>query len=364
MRKREPDMTPIDIPTLAARSLAGEILPDAECLAILEDQPGNLLSLLDAAFQVRRQHWGQRVRLHVLNNIQNGHCPEDCNYCGQAKTADHHDIADYPVKGDDEILAEAKRAYESGAFRYCMVSAGRGPSDKRIEKLAGLIRRIKENYPLQVCVSPGLLKEGQAEVLQRAGLDRLNHNLNTSETNYPSICSTHTYEDRLLTLERASRAGLEVCSGMIVGMGERARGVVEVLKSLRRVGAKSIPINYLMALPGADAAVQREELTPQYGLRILCLARLLNPTAEIRAAAGREMHLRDMQVLALYPANSIFVNGYLNVKGEVQDKTLRMISDAGFEIEQVEGSDLPDSANVVAPSVELKSRADLRPALK
>ncbi|NBV42610.1 radical SAM protein, partial [bacterium] len=173
---------------LADRSLAGD-LPDAElCERLLTDPEIELLPLLNAAFEVRKAKWGNTVAIHIINNAQNGNCPEDCHYCAQAKTSDAG-IEDYPIKSDDEILDEARRAYEAGAFRYCMVFSGRGPTKKRVERLSGIVKKIKDTYPIQVCVSAGVIDDDGAKALKEAGLDRLNHNLNTSEAHYPNICT-------------------------------------------------------------------------------------------------------------------------------------------------------------------------------
>lgn len=296
--------------------------------------PYELLPLLQAAFEIRREHWGKKVRIHIINNAKNGKCPENCSYCAQAKTS-NSGIYEYPIKSDDEILAEAKRAYESGAYRYCMVFAGRGPTQSRIEKLAGIIKKIKSEYPLEICLSPGLLDSQHTKVLKDAGLDRLNHNLNTSESNYATICTSHTYEDRLKTLEAAKEHGLQLCSGMIVGMGESDDDVIEVAQKLKTLQAESIPVNFLIPIEGTP--IQPDlKLNPEYCLRVLCLFRLLNPTAEIRAAAGRELHLKDLQALALYPANSVFMDGYLNTIGNNTIATLNLIKNAGFEIDSTQ----------------------------
>ncbi len=315
---------------LAQASLQGDILSDELCLHLLTSPKIELLPLLDAAYQVRKKHTGNEVQLHIINNAQNGYCPEDCYYCAQAKSS-NADIEAYALKSDAEMLAEAEAAYESGAYRYCMVFAGRGPSKKRVQHLAKLIGEIKSRYPIQVCLSAGLIDDADADMLKAAGLDRLNHNLNTSETHYPKICTTHTYQDRLNTLDAAQTAGIELCAGIIVGMGEAAKDVVEVAKTLRKLEVQSIPVNFLLPIPG-NALSQPPDLSPEYCLRVLCLYRFLNPKAEIRIAAGREVHLRNMQVMALYPANSLFVEGYLNAKGASRKQTLQMIKDAGFTI--------------------------------
>jgi biotin synthase len=315
---------------LAQAGLQGDMLSDELCLDILTSSAIELLPLLDAAYQVRKKYTGNEVQLHIINNAQNGYCPEDCYYCAQAKSS-NADIEAYPIKSDVEMLAEAQCAYESGAYRYCMVFAGRGPSKKRVEHLARLIKEIKSRYPIQVCLSAGLIDNADAQTLKMAGLDRLNHNLNTSERHYPKICTTHTYQDRLDTLNAAQTASIELCAGIIVGMGETEKDVIAVAKTLRELEVQSIPVNFLIPIPG-NALSEAPNLNPEYCLRVLCLYRFLNPKAEIRIAAGREVHLRSMEVMALYPANSLFVEGYLNTKGESRRQTLQMIKDAGFTV--------------------------------
>lgn len=316
---------------LAEDSLAGVEFSDALCLQILKDPAVELLPLVNAAFSVRKKHWGMAIQIHILNNAQNGNCSEDCSYCTQAKTS-QADIHEYPMKPDHEILDEARRAYEAGAHRYCMVFSGRGPSDRRTEHLANLVRQIKAAYPIEVCVSAGLLDEAKARVLAEAGLDRLNHNLNTSRAMYSKICTTHTYDDRLNTLHAAKTAGLQLCSGLIAGMGEKPEELVEIAKTLRHLGAQSIPVNFLLPFEG-NVLRYPAGLSPEYCLRILSLFRFLNPAAEVRATAGREFHMRSLEVLCLYVVNSIFLDGYLNGKGALRRQTYQMMLDAGFTIE-------------------------------
>ena len=193
---------------LAERALRDEPPDEATALWILEGGEVELLPLLHAAFVPRRAHFGRKVMVHVLNNIQNGLCPEDCGYCAQNK-ASKSAIRKYPMKSDEQILAEAERAAQAGASRYCMVLSGRGPTLERTRRLAGLIREVKSRYPIEVCLSVGLIDEEQAAILADAGLDRLNHNLNTSESRYPEVCSTHTYADRVATLMAAKKKGIQ-----------------------------------------------------------------------------------------------------------------------------------------------------------
>lgn len=315
---------------LTATSLQGNLLSDACCEKILTASEVELLPLLDAAYQVRKTYFQRTVQLHILNNAQNGYCPEDCHYCAQASSA-AADIEAYPLKPDAEILAEAERAYESGAYRYCIVMSGRGPSPKRVAHLAELISTVKARYPIEVCLSAGLIDVAAAQTLKTAGLDRLNHNLNTSEAHYPKICSTHSYQDRMETLQAAQKVGLACCSGVIVGMGEETDDLIQVAKALRALEVASLPVNFFLPISGTQLA-ETPTLTPAYCLRVLCLYRFLNPRAEIRIAAGREHHLRRMEVMALYPANSMFIEGYLNATGTGTSRTLQMIEDAGFTI--------------------------------
>ncbi len=332
--------------SLAARALRGEAPSQAEALWILDGEGVELLPLLQAAYQPRAAHFGRRVMVHVLNNVQNGLCPEDCGYCSQSRDSSAP-IRKYGLKSEAEILAGAEQAARAGATRYCMVASGRGPTLARTRELARLIRSVKQRFPIEVCLSVGLLDEERAQILADAGLDRLNHNLNTSESHYAEICSTHSFADRVRTLVAARKCGIETCSGLILGMGEGSADVVEVAFRLRELEVPSIPLNFLVPIEGNP--VQGDgSLDPQRCLRALCMLRFVNPRAEIRISAGREGHLRGLQSLALWPANSLFVEGYLTTRGDAVDETYRMIWDAGFE---VDGNPLYDSL-LAAPAGE------------
>jgi len=316
---------------LADAALRDERLALEDAVRVMDDPDVELLPLLHAAFQPRKAHFGRKVMVHILNNVQNGLCPEDCGYCSQNKDSKAA-IRQYPMKSDEAIFEEAERAAVSGASRYCMVLSGRGPSIERTKKLAGLIKGIKERYPIEVCLSAGLVEDEHARILAEAGLDRLNHNLNTSERNYDKICSTHSFADRVKTLEAARSHGIGSCSGLILGMGEKSEDVYDVASELRRLEVPSIPVNFLIPIEG-NRVMDDGTLTPERCLRGLCLMRFANPRAELRIAGGREGHLRGMQALALYPANSLFVDGYLTTLGDATRETYELIRDAGFEVE-------------------------------
>jgi biotin synthase len=316
---------------LAESALRDQPPSEADAHWLLDGNDVELLPLLHAAFVPRRHHFGRKVMVHILNNVQNGLCPEDCGYCAQNKDSKAA-IRKYAMKSDEEILAEAERATRAGATRYCMVFSGRGPTLERTYKLAELVRRVKERFPIEVCLSVGLLDEEKARILADAGLDRLNHNLNTSASHYPEICSTHSYADRVETLLAAKKCGIEACSGLILGMGEKTADVVEVAFALRSLEVPSIPVNFLIPIEG-NQVTSDGSLSPERCLRTLALLRLVNPRAEIRAAGGREGHLRALGPLCLWPANSLFVDGYLTTRGDAVVETYRMIKDAGFEVD-------------------------------
>lgn len=311
-------------------ALSDQIFPQADALAILSDPNIDLMRLTTAAGDVRMTYFGRQVMLHRINDIQNGLCPEDCGYCAQSKISDAP-IKKYPLKSEEDIIQEAHEAKAKGVYRYCMVSSGRGPTATRTQELAHIIRRIKTEVGIQTCLSAGLMDTEKAQILKAAGLDRLNHNLNTSESHTADIVTTHTFQDRVNTLTAARSAGLDLCSGMIVGMGETDQDIVEVAYKLQEYQVPSIPINFLIPIAG-NPIYDYNQLTPQRCLRILCLFRFVNPKAEIRLGGGREGHLRGLQTLALYPANSLFVEGYLATRGHSVDQVYQLIQDAGFEI--------------------------------
>ncbi len=194
-----------------------------------------------------------------------------------------------------------------------------------------IVPEIKKQYDLHVCACLGLLTPEQAERLKACGVDRVNHNLNTGGEFYSKVCSTHTYQDRLDTLHAVRDSGMELCSGGIVGMGEKPSDVVEMALELRKLGVESIPVNFLNPIEGTPLAGSTE-LTPNYCLKVLAMFRFVNPDREIRIAGGRELHLRSLQPLGLYAANSIFVGDYLTTKGQLPEADYAMLRDLGFEI--------------------------------
>ena len=316
------------------RSLGGDPLTRQEALELLSLPDEEVPGLLQAAFEVRQARFGKRVKVCVLQNARSGLCPEDCHYCSQSSLSTAK-IDKYPLMDKDLLMDGARRASAAGAKRYCMVTSGRGPSDEEVEHFCDVTRQIKQHLPLEICVCLGLLSQAQARRLKEAGVGWVNHNLNTSERFHQEICTTHTYQDRVRTVENVRKASLMTCSGGIVGMGETDEDILDLAFACRQMQMDSIPVNFLHPIPGTPLE-SRRDLTPKKCLKVLCLFRFLNPKAEIRAAGGREVNLGAEQALALYPANSIFVEGYLTTPGQQAEDARRMIEDMGFEIEPPE----------------------------
>jgi biotin synthase len=318
---------------LAERVLGGEPAGADEARAVLHAPDGDLLALLHAAFRVRERQHGRDVRLHVLQNAKSGRCSEDCAFCSQSSRFETG-VDTYRLQTVEELVEGARRAHAMGAVKYCMVTATRGPSQRDLDTVCEAVRRIKAELNINVCTSLGLLKEGQAEQLAAAGVTRFNHNLESSERYYGALCSTHSWEERVATVKRARAAGLEACCGGIMGMGESEDDRLELAFTLRELEVESIPVNFLDPRPGTPLG-ERARLSPQECLRILCMFRFVNPTRDIRIAGGREVNLRDLQALALWPANSLFVNGYLTTGGAGYERDVRMIEDAGFRVAEL-----------------------------
>ena len=315
---------------LAESVLNGHQVTREEAEAILHCDDDQLLTLLSAAFKIRHRYFGKTVQLYFLMNAKSGLCPEDCSYCSQSKVSDA-EIPKYNILSRANLMEGAKIAAERNANTYCIVISARGPSEREMKAVETIVPEIKAEHDLKICACLGLLDDEQAARLKAAGVDRVNHNLNTSESHYGEICSTHTYKDRMDTLHSVRNAGMEICSGGIIGMGEQIADVVDMALSLREVEAESIPLNFLNAIDGTPLE-GINTLTPQYCLKALAMYRFVNPDKELRIAGGREIHLGSLQPLGLYAANSLFVGDYLTTQGQAPDEDYKMIEELGFEV--------------------------------
>ncbi len=328
---------------LADRVVAGGAITRDEARAILASPDTELLDLLAAAYRVRHQAFGNTVQLFFLMNAKSGLCPEDCGYCSQSKVSEA-EIPRYNLLSAPKLMDAARLAAERQSKTFCIVISARGPTQREIDFVCEITPRIKQEYGLNICACLGLLTPEQARRLAEAGVDKVNHNLNTSERYYGEVCSTHTYADRVATLEACRSAGLELCSGGIMGMGESADDLVDMAFELRELEVESIPLNFLNSIDGTPLE-HVDRLTPRDCLRGLAMMRLVNPAAEIRIAGGREIHLGSLQPLGLYAANSIFVGDYLTTKGQLPEADYKMIEELGFTITR--GSEAAEPAPVL-----------------
>ncbi|WP_391559095.1 biotin synthase BioB, partial [Robertmurraya sp.] len=299
---------------LALDVLNGHELTNDEALNILACPDNELLEILQAAYVIRSHYYGNKVKLNMIINTKSGLCPENCGYCAQSSISSAP-IQKYRMMDKETILQGAERAYHLNAGTYCIVASGRGPSDKEVDIVTSAVEEIKDKYGLKVCACLGLLNPHQAKRLKESGVDRYNHNINTSESHHESITTSHTYEDRVNTVELVKNAGISPCSGVIIGMKETQQDVIDMARSLKALDADSIPVNFLHAIDGTPLQGVNE-LNPRYCLKVLCLMRFINPSKEIRISGGREVNLRSLQPLGLYPANSIFVGDYLTTAGQ------------------------------------------------
>lgn len=319
---------------LAKRVLDGSEISNQEALSILECPDDDVLLLMHAAFQIRKRYYGNKVKLNMIMNAKSGLCPENCGYCSQSSISTAP-INSYRMVDKDTILQGAKRAHDLNIGTYCIVASGRGPSNKDVDHVVDAVKEIKTTYGLKVCACLGLLKPEQANRLKEAGVDRYNHNINTSASNHSNITTSHTYDDRVNTVETVKEYGMSPCSGVIIGMRETKQDVADMANSLKALDADSIPVNFLHAIDGTPLEGVKE-LNPLYCLKVLALFRFINPTKEIRISGGREVNLRSLQPLGLYAANSIFVGDYLTTTGQDETEDHKMLLDLGFEVESVE----------------------------
>lgn len=317
---------------LAEQVLQGHQLTKDEALTILQANEDDLLQLMDAAFLIRKKYFGKKVKLNMIISTKTGYCPENCGYCAQSidSTAP---IEKNTMMTKEQIVEGARRAHDLKSGTYCIVASGRGPTNRELDIVTSAVEEIKSEYDeMRVCACLGILREGQAEKLKAAGVDRYNHNINTSKEHHENITTTHTYDDRVQTVESVKNVGISPCSGVIVGMKETMEDVFEMGQALRDMDADSIPVNFLHAIDGTKLE-GTNELTPVYCLKVLALFRFMHPTKEIRISGGREVNLRTLQPLGLFAANSIFIGDYLTTDGQARKEDYQMLEDLGFELD-------------------------------
>lgn len=292
-----------------------------------EDVP-DLLALADA---VREKFCGNAIAVEVLYNAKKGGCSEDCHFCSQsARFAT--DVDAEPFSTVEGFVEAARAAHLRGASEFCVVVAVRGPSTKLLDRVCEAVRRIKAELPLTVAVSLGILTEEQILRLVKAGVDKVNHNLETSRRYFPSVCTTHTFEERWQTLQLVSKHGLDICCGGIIGMGETLDDRVDFLCTLQMLEPAEVPINFLNPRPGTPFQ-DRSLVEPVEALRFVAMARLALPKALVRFAGGREITLQGLQDLGMRSgASGIVLGNYLTTSGRGDEDDFAMLDRLGFEV--------------------------------
>lgn len=308
------------------------VLSREEALSILNTPDDQLDDLIARAEKLRRKYKGNHVSIHILTNARSGNCSQDCAYCAQScrSTAD---IEKYKWVSDEKLYKDNDFVNEHHLSRHCIGLSGMKFTDEEIEELAERMRAcfsVKNPMEQHRCVPVFFM----ARMLYDAGLDRINHNLNSSRAYYSHICSTHTFDQRVENIHMLQKIGFEICSGGIIGMGESKEDVVDMLMELREIQPEALPINFLLPIKGTPLGDKDiSGLTTEYCMKVLCLARLMVPQSDIRCAAGREVYFKGEEKKLLSVVDSIFASGYLTAGGQGIQDTIKTIEDAGFTYE-------------------------------
>jgi biotin synthase len=321
---------------LARKSLAGEGLSRGEAQAILELPNEEVPALVEAVYAIRKKYKGNTVGIQLLTNARSGNCSQNCSYCAQARDS-KAEIPKYRLVPYEKLRGDGLLAKEKNLSRHCIGLSGIRFSDAEIGEFAEYVRSLKKEAGTRICCSIGFLTPSQAQTLKDAGVNRINHNLNTSRNYYPAICTTHTYDERIANIRMLQGLGFEICCGGIIGMGESKTDAADMLFEIREINPQSVPINFLIPIEGTGLEkADTSQLAPDYCLKVLCLARLLLPEKDIRATAGRELYLKGREKEMFMLADSIFAAGYLTAGGQSIDNAIRLITEAGFEY-RIEG---------------------------
>lgn len=320
----------------ANKVLNGEDITVEEANQLINVSDDDTMLLLAMADKIRQKFNNDEVDACAIINARSGRCSENCKFCSQSvhyKTK----AQEYPLKSIEEIVAAARKAKEAGAIRFSIVTSGRGQGrEDDFENILKAVKAIKEDVKMEVCTSLGILTYEQALQLKEVGITRYHSNLEAAPSYYPNVCTTHTYQDKMATIENAKKAGIRVCSGGILGLGETPEQRVEMAFELKRLDINSVPLNLLNAIVGTPFE-NNKKLTALEILRTFAVYRFILPKALIRTAGGREVNLRDLQALALNGGmNGIMVGNYLTTAGRPAEADQVMINDLGRTYTQVQ----------------------------
>jgi len=311
--------------------LSGIGITSEEASKLFEMPEENLSELALAANMITRDFNGNKVDVEQLNNIKKNACSEDCSFCGQSAFFDTG-IETYQLPTPEEVVSRAQKALNEGAESYCLVAAWREPSPKDFEKVCKIIEDVNQKVGISIECSLGFLTEKQARKLKELKVKRYNHNLETSRSKFSEICTTHTYEDRMKTLRIAREAGLELCTGGIIGLGESRKQRLELILELAAIYPEEVTINILVPVPGTPLELQTP-LPKNEIIRMFSVTRFLLPESVIKISGGRETNLDDSgEQLLQSGANGIITSGYLTMGGNDSEKDLEMIKKIGLEV--------------------------------
>jgi biotin synthase len=299
---------------------------EAERLLAADD----VMALADCANTITRAFNGDTVDVEALINAKSGKCPEDCSFCAQSSFYDTG-ITKYPLLPKDVLVENAKKAKESGATSFCLVCAYRDPPEKDFQQICETISDIRSKVDIEVNVSLGFMTPARARKLRELGVKRYNHNLEAAESYFSKICKTHDFADRVNTAKIVKEAGLELCSGGIIGMGEGKKERLELAFSLASLHPEEVPINILIGREGTPMA-GFEPIEPLEAIKTIAVWRFIMPKTILKIAGGREVHLKDKDRLALKAgANGIITGGYLTTGGNEPNKDIAMIKEIGLK---------------------------------
>ena len=291
----------------------------------------NLIKLADCANIITRKFNHETVDVESLINAKSGNCPEDCSFCAQS-TFYETGITKYPLLSDEVILERAREAEKSGSASFCLVCAYREPSKSDFEKICNIIEKLRKQVNLDINVSLGFMTSERAKRLKSIGVKRYNHNLEASESFFSKICNTHDYSDRVNTAKTVKEAGLELCCGGIIGMGESKRQRIELAFSLSALEPDEVPVNILIAREGTPKELDNCTIDPVDIIRTIAVWRFIMPKTILKIAGGREVHFADGGKLALQAgANGIITGGYLTTNGNEPNKDIQMIHEIGLD---------------------------------
>lgn len=315
---------------LEEKIAAGFPLLRDEAMRLASLSGHEIFEFMAAASRIRYRFRGDRIDLCAIINAKSGACPEDCAYCAQS-SGSSSSIAVFPLLDKEAILEKAAEAKNGGARRFCVVTSGRKVSQIELEQIGDTVSALRL-LGLLPCATLGLLSEEEIRYLKEAGLERFHHNLETSERFFPSICGTHTYRDKIRTIEAAKAAGVSLCSGGIFGLGEEWSDRVDMALALREIGPDSVPINFLTPISGTRLGF-RKALDPLEALKIISLFRFMLPDMEIRVCGGRMQTLGDLHAfIFMAGADGLLTGNYLTTTGRSFEDDLRLIRQCGLKV--------------------------------